>query len=813
MNLRKKAVLALSLASAMTVSGAGAATVWADQTKVVTAEGPIAIDEKHFPDQRFRGYIAENFDKNKDGVLSEEERKAVTGLNMESMTIFSLQGVEYFTELTVLDCAYNPIEKLDIRALTKLKVIDCGASLLSDLDVSNCPDLENLICDFCALEKIDLSKNTKLKYLVLSADKLTELDISHNPDLEFIGIEDNPIDLLDISNQTKIRQLFINGTFICDLDLSKLTELFELDVSGCMLEKLDVSHCPKLQYLLADDCGLSELDVTHNPLLRRLVCTSNDLTGIDISQNPKLDNLDCGYNDIEKLDLSHNPDLMYLYCGNNELENIDLSPIPKLVSLDVSRNDLTKLDLSYSRDLANLFCYENKLTELDVTKNPFLSILSCDRNSLSELNLSKNKHLASLNCEENQLSKLDLSSCHKIRELYCSYNYISELDLSKNKILDTVYCYNNQISNISLGEKPKLVMLQCDNNLLSELDVSQCEKMYYLTVAGNQLEKLDITNLSYIRKGVEKEGFKHEYGVFDCLFEDLDQEIYEGRLCFDDTVELIPAYVTPVPKKGKEPTPTPEPTPEPEKETGVAGFVERLYTVALGRPSDKNGKKYWVDEINAGKKSGADCARYFLLGAEFENRKMDNGQFVETLYRTFFDRDSESEGKKYWVGRLDKKEITRKDVISGFIDSTEWCNVCADFGVRSGAPSAKAERPSAKAKEFASRLYTACLGREADQGGLLYWALALTNLERTGAGAALEFFTSPEFINLNTSNEEFVTRVYRTFMGREPEKAGFDYWVGELEKGADRISVMAGFAQSPEFTELCRSYGIERGAI
>ena len=133
---------------------------------------------------------------------------------------------------------------------------------------------------------------------------------------------------------------------------------------------------------------------------------------------------------------------------------------------------------------------------------------------------------------------------------------------------------------------------------------------------------------------------------------------------------------------------------------------------------------------------------------------MSDEDFVETLYKTFFDRASEAEGKAFWVDQLKKGTMTRDQVIMGFIDSKEWCNVCADYGVKSGAPTAKAERASKNAINFATRLYTCCLGRTAEDGGLKYWSLALTNLEQTGCSAAKEFFTSTEFVNLKLKDDE-----------------------------------------------------------
>ena len=259
---------------------------------------------------------------------------------------------------------------------------------------------------------------------------------------------------------------------------------------------------------------------------------------------------------------------------------------------------------------------------------------------------------------------------------------------------------------------------------------------------------------------------------------------------------------------------TPTPTPVVEYKS-FEEFVERLYTVALNRTSDPEGKEYWCKEVVENGRTGADCARYFLLDApEFMNRQLSTEDFVETLYKTFFDRKSDAAGKKGWVEAIKKKTKTREEVVNDFIESTEWCDICAIYGVKSGAIWHKATIASKNSIEFATRLYTCCLNREADPDGVTYWSLALTNLEQTGCSATREFFTGKEFLDQKTTNVEYISRLYKTFMGRDPMAGETTYWSRKLKSGTDtRKSVMEFFGQSEEFTKLCKEYGIERGTI
>ena len=244
-------------------------------------------------------------------------------------------------------------------------------------------------------------------------------------------------------------------------------------------------------------------------------------------------------------------------------------------------------------------------------------------------------------------------------------------------------------------------------------------------------------------------------------------------------------------------------------EPGVAGFVERLYTVALERPSDPAGKQDWIDAITLRGETGASCARGFLYSHEFLNKGLSDEEFVAVLYRTFFDREPDQAGFNAWVGVL-RSGTSKEEVIEGFINSTEWANLCLFYGIRSGGtgvPSIEME-PNQQTINFATRLYTTCLGRSADQAGLMAWARQLANQRDTGTGAAHGFFFSSEFTGQNVSNGEFVRRLYLTFMDREPDQAGYDAWVAQLDGGTGREEVFRGFADSIEFARICASYGI-----
>ena len=209
--------------------------------------------------------------------------------------------------------------------------------------------------------------------------------------------------------------------------------------------------------------------------------------------------------------------------------------------------------------------------------------------------------------------------------------------------------------------------------------------------------------------------------------------------------------------------------------------------------------------------TGADVARGFLYSPEFLNKAVSNEEFTTVLYWTFFNREPDQAGFNAWVAALNSG-ASKQDVIEGFINSTEWANLCLSYGIAgggTGTPNIDVE-PNQGTIDFCTRLYTTCLSRAADQNGLMAWARQLANQRDSGTGAARGFFFSSEFTSQNVSNGEYVTRLYRTFMGREPDQAGYDAWVGQLNSGVSREEVFNGFAQSSEFGAICASYGIVR---
>lgn len=99
------------------------------------------------------------------------------------------------------------------------------------------------------------------------------------------------------------------------------------------------------------------------------------------------------------------------------------------------------------------------------------------------------------------------------------------------------------------------------------------------------------------------------------------------------------------------------------------------------------------------------------------------------------------------------------------------------------------------------RVYQAAFDRTPDTGGYAYWLRAVdagANVD----GLAREFVRSDEFRQLYgaaPSNSELLSRYYKNMLHRQPDAAGFAYWLDKLDSGAiSPAAMLAYFSDSAE---------------
>lgn len=111
-------------------------------------------------------------------------------------------------------------------------------------------------------------------------------------------------------------------------------------------------------------------------------------------------------------------------------------------------------------------------------------------------------------------------------------------------------------------------------------------------------------------------------------------------------------------------------------------------------------------------------------------------------------------------------------------------------------------------KTFVARLYQYLLDRNPDSAGLDYWTRTLLTRHNTVNNVVMYFTSCDEFVNKQLSNEEFITRLYKALLQREPDDDGMTYWLQVLH-GMPRHKVVEKFLYTPEFRSICIKYNLD----
>ena len=229
-------------------------------------------------------------------LLTEANKKAieaVISLDIEGKNLTDISGIEYFTNLTSLDCSNNQLTALPVEKLTNLTNLYCSHNQLTALPVEKLTNLTNLYCSY------------------------------------------NQLTALPVENLTQLTNLRCNNNQLTALPVEKLTKLTELSCSYNQLTELPVGN-------------LTELTV--------LNCDNNQLTALPVENLTLLEQLNCGTNLLAELDIENLTQLKNLYCYNNQLTALSVGSLTNLAVLDCSENRLTELDITSVTSLNNLYC-------------------------------------------------------------------------------------------------------------------------------------------------------------------------------------------------------------------------------------------------------------------------------------------------------------------------------------------------------------------------------------------------------------------------------------------------------------------------
>ncbi len=120
-------------------------------------------------------------------------------------------------------------------------------------------------------------------------------------------------------------------------------------------------------------------------------------------------------------------------------------------------------------------------------------------------------------------------------------------------------------------------------------------------------------------------------------------------------------------------------------------------------------------------------------------------------------------------------------------------------------------KPTGKVAEFVQRVYKIALGREPEVEGWNFWIDKLQKKEITATEFIAEnLMTQKEFVERQLSKSEFVTIMYSLIVNREPDSEGQKYWERKYDEYKSqtnsiaelRIKIAREMMDQPEFKEL-----------
>lgn len=545
-----------------------------DYGLLTTVPEDVEINATNFPNDNFRTYVA-TFDLNSDNKLNTYERYRVVTIDIKKKNVGSVEGIEFFPELTTAALSDNSIHSVDFSGNPKLQRLTMQHNnTTTDLDLSTAPSLVYVnVSNNDMLATLNLTGLHKIKTLNCEYTLLTALDVTEMPLLEELNCSWCDIHTLDLSNCPELRNLNCYANSMTSLNLSGCDKLIHINCYAGNLTSLNVSHCTELQELYCYDNRITALDVSHCPQLRTLECSHNCLKTLDVSNCPQLTALECeggeytsdvlpnvlntyfdfdvldrlaplfgeiSGNELTTLDLSNNTMLNRLECGGNKLTSLNLSNNRCLNTLKANDNQLETITLSDSTAINTVNLGNNKLTTVEgLTRNTNISKLNLSNNPLADITALGTNQLANLSelnvafidlssigslldiapatlryltAVDCNLTGIDLSVFPDLKEFDISNNAITTLDISTHSVLERFNASHCGLNSITLPtETSKLNVMCARHNNLTSLDLSAYTGLGGINVAHNALTQI-----------IFPANLREEQCLVDCSFNQLE---------------------------------------------------------------------------------------------------------------------------------------------------------------------------------------------------------------------------------------------------------------------------------------------------
>lgn len=496
------------------------------QTLCITqeADSEYISETVTFADPNFKSFILSAYDSDSDGAISREEALAIKSLVISNKSISSLSGIEYFTNLEILDCSGNaPLASIDLSKNTALRTLNCSGNT--------------------SLASLNLSKNVVLETLDCSNTKVVSLNLSSNIALESVKCGSNSaLQSLILGKQDNLKTVVCSSTGISSLDLSKCPSLRSLDCSSTKLSEIGLGSNYELGTVNLNSCAWTLIDLGSIPYVKELnigylyssaglTVKGEALTSIQIEGSDIIDYIDCrSCPNLVKYSYSY-----YRSGDNTPIHN--LSGLKKLKDLYVRQPADTQVLLNETGSLESVeidLLSSYTLQELDLTGNPHIKSLSLDVTTVSgnfdisgldeleTLTISfavtlpqlTSKVLKTINLSECLNESLDFSLLSSLQSLTLShFANLTTLKLPSSSVLSKIgLSYMDALASLDLSRQTELSEFSCNyGRCMDNLDFSRNLKLGTLTLESIKgLQSLNLGDNKLVRT-VEIDNYRSDY--------------------------------------------------------------------------------------------------------------------------------------------------------------------------------------------------------------------------------------------------------------------------------------------------------------
>lgn len=298
------------------------------------AKASVVINSTNFPDENFRAQVAEAFDSDGDGTISDEEMEA-NGGHHNFDRVSNLKGIELLTSITELQIINYPDEPglttfdYELPNLHRLEFQDQVGSLTT-VDATKCTNLE----DFGVIENpaglSTLKLPSSLKSLNLCyAPLIKTFDPKQFPNLQTMSL--------------------LGNTGITDLDFSGHKSIQNISVVGYdkpyQLNSLNMVNCPELTNIDIKVCTIKSLTFKSLPEMLSILVYESDITNMLVDDLSQLGSIEAHNNVLGTLTLNNLPAIYGLSCESNKLQTLIIDKCPGMNGINAEHNRLMWLDL------------------------------------------------------------------------------------------------------------------------------------------------------------------------------------------------------------------------------------------------------------------------------------------------------------------------------------------------------------------------------------------------------------------------------------------------------------------------------------